>query len=61
MGTIIHPFKTDKTAANGNLRVEIGNQKQSATRFFHQDEPRKVRCAHQALDLGHNTQAPLQS
>ena len=56
-----NPFKTDKTVANGNLRLCLGNHKQSVTRTYHQDQPRKVRVARQALDLRHSPQAPSQS
>ena len=56
---IINPFKTDKASANGNLR--LGNHKQSVTRTYHQDEPRKARRARQALDPRHSPQAPPQS
>ena len=60
-GTVINPFKTDKTAAYSNLgQCLSGNHKQSVTRTYHQDESWKVRRARQALDLRHSRPAPSQ-
>ena len=51
-GTTINPCKTDKTAENGNPgQCLSGNHKQSVTRTYHRDEPRKGRLS--ILDIVH--------
>ena len=48
----LNPFKTDKTAANGNLGQCLKWKPQAnVTRTYHQDDPRKAKCACAKLSI----------